>query len=128
MTSASSSHCAALVPGRWTKATSSDTASGCVEVLRVSDGYHLRDTKDYGRGPVLALTEPEWRALTAALLTAGPLGRPVAGLRLDRRPDGSLSIHRRSDGATLSFTPIEVVCFLDGLRRGEFEPAVATPR
>lgn len=124
---ASPSDRAALTPGRWTKAVRSDTASGCVEVLLDSDGYHVRDTKDRGDGPVLTLTEPQWRALTAALLAPGPVGRPVPGLRLDRHPDGSLSIRRLGDGATLSYTPIEVVCFLDGLRRGEFEP-VAAPR
>lgn len=117
-----------LIPGRWTKAARSNDATNCVEVLLRPDGYHLRDTKDHGRGPVLALSEPEWRALTAALLTAGPVGQPVAGLHLDRCPDGSLLIRRSSDGATLSYTPIEVVCFLDGLRRGEFEPVAATPR
>lgn len=127
MTAPSSSRGTPLVPDRWTKAALSEDATGCIEVLLDSDGYHVRDTKDRGRGPVLVLNEPEWRALTAALL-AGPAELPVAGLRLDRSPDGSLSIRRLSDGATLAYTPTEVDCFLDGLRRGEFEPLAVTPR
>lgn len=125
MTASPSSHRAGLVPGRWTKATRSDTASGCVEVKLDADGYHLRDTKDRGRGPVLTLAEPRWRALAAALLAAGPVDLP--GLSVERRPDGSMTIGQPGR-APLGYTPFEVECFLDGLRRGEFEPLAALAR
>lgn len=46
------------------------TANGCsdkscVEVALADGIVGLRDSKDKGRGPVLAFTEPEWEAFLA---------------------------------------------------------------
>lgn len=117
-----------LPPGRWVKASRSNMAEQCVEVLFDGERYHLRDTKDRGSGPVFVLDRHLWAALVRVLLT-----RPAAGacpvvrlddLRVDRRPDGGLVL-RRGVGepvATLRFTRAEVACFVDGLLNEEFTP------
>jgi predicted secreted Zn-dependent protease len=45
----------------WRKSTGSDTGA-CIEVAHAFGMVGVRDTKDFGRGPVLAFTEREWRA------------------------------------------------------------------
>lgn len=115
---------AGLTPGRWVKARRSDSASSCVEV-RVDDGvYRVRDTKNMGRGPVLTLPPADWSALCNALLTIPtPLDQlvDIADVQLTFHPDGQLTMRRISDNAQLRFTPLEVDCFLHGLRGGEFD-------
>ncbi len=50
--------------GVWTKAKASgDNGGSCVEVMRrPDDSVLVRDTKDRGKGPVLAFTRDEWGA------------------------------------------------------------------
>ncbi|GAA3678721.1 hypothetical protein GCM10022224_048630 [Nonomuraea antimicrobica] len=53
-----------LAVGVWTKAKASGGNGGsCVEVMRrPDDSVLLRDTKDEGKGPVLAFEPDEWLA------------------------------------------------------------------
>jgi hypothetical protein len=47
----------------WRKSTKSSGNGQCFEVAERDDGSRLvRDSKDHGRGPVLAFTAGEWRA------------------------------------------------------------------
>ena len=111
---------------RWVKARLSDSAGGCVEVMLDADGYHLRDSKAGGAGPLLTVPVVDWDRLHAALL-AGPLPRSpvqVGELRLVGHADGGLTVSDRS--AALRFTALEVDCFRDGLRNGEFAPTALT--
>lgn len=50
----------------WRKSPLSDSG-GCVEVAHSGGLIGVRDTKDQGRGPVLAFTEPEWRAFLGGI-------------------------------------------------------------
>lgn len=117
---------AGLTQRRWVKARRSDNAASCVEVMIDCGVYHLRDTKDAGAGPVVRLGASDWRRLRDLLLTAphSAVGVPVqvADLTITTHTDGFLTIVRTGDGSVLRFTPVEVECFLDGLRRGEFDP------
>jgi hypothetical protein len=45
----------------WRKSVWSDTGA-CVEVAFSHGWVGVRDTKAQGAGPILAFTEPEWRA------------------------------------------------------------------
>ena len=51
----------------WRKSSSSDTGA-CVEVAHSAGLIGVRDTKAKGAGPVLAFTEPEWRAFVRGVL------------------------------------------------------------
>jgi hypothetical protein len=52
----------------WRKATySNGGGTGCVEVGRVSGRIAIRDTKNHGAGPVLAVPAANWAAFTAVL-------------------------------------------------------------
>lgn len=113
---------------RWIKALRSNNAAACVEVMIDAGAYHIRDSKDAGRGPVLTLSTPDWHRLCDVLLAAPSPFReqpvPVGGLRVGLHADGRLTIQRLGSGSedepTLEFTPLEVECFLDGIRGGEF--------
>ncbi len=48
----------------WRKSTGSDTGA-CVEVAFAEGVIGVRDTKAAGKGPVLEVTEEEWRAFGA---------------------------------------------------------------
>lgn len=52
----------------WRKATySNGGGTACVEVGRVAGQIAIRDTKDYGAGPVLTISTAAWEAFTRAL-------------------------------------------------------------
>ncbi|MEV6971076.1 DUF397 domain-containing protein [Hamadaea sp. NPDC051192] len=51
---------------RWRKANGSDSG-GCVEVAYANGLIGVRDTKDGGRGPILAYTEHEWKVFLAGV-------------------------------------------------------------
>jgi hypothetical protein len=47
----------------WRKSTRSSGDGNCVEVAFASDGsVGVRDSKQHGRGPVLAFSRSEWEA------------------------------------------------------------------
>ena len=47
----------------WRKSTRSSGDGNCVEVAFAADGtVGVRDSKQHGRGPVLAFTPSEWEA------------------------------------------------------------------
>ncbi|GAA3391488.1 DUF397 domain-containing protein [Cryptosporangium minutisporangium] len=47
---------------RWRKSTRSGTNGNCVEIGTAPAAVGVRDTKDGGRGPVLAFARPVWAA------------------------------------------------------------------
>lgn len=113
---------------RWVKARLSDNAANCVEVMLDALGYHVRDSKDRGAGPVLTLSPGEWERFCAVLLTRVVRDEPVAvaGLEVLVHADGRLTIV--GPDATLRYTRAERHCFLDGLRNAEFSRAALTTR
>jgi Domain of unknown function (DUF397) len=51
---------------KWFKSTRSGNNGACVEVAFLgADAVGVRDTKDRGRGPILAFTQAEWGAFIA---------------------------------------------------------------
>ncbi|MFF0499501.1 DUF397 domain-containing protein [Nocardia aobensis] len=58
----------------WRKSKYSGPDGNCVEVAFLGDGnVGVRDTKDGGRGPILAFTPGEWDAFVSGV-TDGKLG------------------------------------------------------
>ncbi|KGN31134.1 hypothetical protein N802_04660 [Knoellia sinensis KCTC 19936] len=51
----------------WRKSVFSDTGA-CVEVAHSAGLIGVRDTKAKGEGPILAFTEPEWRAFVGGVV------------------------------------------------------------
>ena len=59
----------------WRKASfSSNGGANCVEAAHVPGAVLIRDTKDYGHGPVLRVTPADWRRFTAGLRTGPAIG------------------------------------------------------
>lgn len=52
----------------WRKSTYSGPDGNCVEVAFLGDGnVAVRDTKDHGRGPILAFAPGEWNAFVTGV-------------------------------------------------------------
>jgi hypothetical protein len=51
-----------MLTDQWGKSTWSADGTGCLEARLADDMVLVRDTKQAGRGPVLAFTPGEWRA------------------------------------------------------------------
>jgi hypothetical protein len=49
----------------WRKSSRSNGSGECVEVGRTPEGIGIRDTKQGGRGPVLAFSAGDWRSFIA---------------------------------------------------------------
>jgi hypothetical protein len=50
----------------WIKSSLSTYNGTCVEIARISNNcVGMRDTKDHGRGPILAFSQREWSAFLA---------------------------------------------------------------
>ena len=53
---------AMTMDGQWRKATKSNNNGACAQVRRVGGFVEVRDSKQEGRGPILAFTPEEWDA------------------------------------------------------------------
>lgn len=51
----------------WHKAEASGSGLTCVEVMETEDGFLVRDSGDFGTGPVLRFTHAEWAAFLAGV-------------------------------------------------------------
>jgi len=122
----------------WVKARRSDNAYACVEVL-IRDSYLIRDSKHTPHGPILDLDPEEWTQLCTTLVgfhhdehpTRRHRAATIGSVRATVRSDGHLELTGRTTSdprtsATLTFTPIEYQCFVDGITNGEFTTP-ATP-
>lgn len=57
----------------WRKSTHSDNGGGsCIEAAHAPGAVLVRDTTQYGTGPVLHVTPQAWRHFTATLTTDAP--------------------------------------------------------
>ncbi len=58
----------------WRKSSRSSGGANCVEInLAQPDLVYLRDSKDHGTGPTIAVTHPQWAMLLHQITaTAGP--------------------------------------------------------
>jgi uncharacterized protein DUF397 len=55
---------------RWRKSTRSNEANACVEVASAAGLAGVRDSKQRGRGPILAFDRELWNAFISKLKTA----------------------------------------------------------
>ncbi|MEU0156842.1 DUF397 domain-containing protein [Micromonospora fulviviridis] len=55
-----------LRSAKWFKSTHSDSG-GCVEVAAVPGWVGVRDTKDYGQGPVLLFNPASWSSFVSTV-------------------------------------------------------------
>lgn len=104
------------------KATRSDPDKECVRVARRNRWVELRDDKKRFGTPEdrrLAFTDEEFDAY----LTGARAGKTDGlWLEITRRGDGMyLFRHRGKAGVELEFTKAEVVAFLDGVAKHEFD-------
>ncbi|MEV5540382.1 DUF397 domain-containing protein [Saccharopolyspora shandongensis] len=60
---------------RWRKSTYSNEANACVEVASATNMTGVRDSKQRGRGPILAFDQELWRSFVGKL-KAGGFDRP----------------------------------------------------
>ena len=98
-----------------------------VEVTPGPRAVFLRDSKDAGLGPILALDQAAWRELLDAALQRRPTA--TAGLRVTREPrrtrhagaEETTTWHIGTAGIALHYTHDEWVTFAAGVREGEFE-------
>jgi hypothetical protein len=60
-------------PG-WRKSSYSDNGgAGCIEAAHAPGAVLVRDTQQFGNGPVLRVTPADWKRLTSAVRTDGAL-------------------------------------------------------
>jgi hypothetical protein len=98
-----------------------------VEVTPGPRAVLVRDSKDAGLGPILALDQAAWRALLDAAVQRCPTA--TAGLRVTREPrrtrhagsEVATTWHARTAGIELHYTHDEWVSFAAGVREGDFE-------
>jgi hypothetical protein len=65
---------AAVNPG-WRKSSHSNGgAAGCVEASDVPGAVLVRDTQQFGAGPVLQVTPKDWRRFTSVVRADSALG------------------------------------------------------
>lgn len=57
---------------RWRKSTRSNAANACVEVASAQDMVGVRDTKEQGRGPILAFARAQWATFVSNLKNGYP--------------------------------------------------------
>jgi hypothetical protein len=50
----------------WRKSSYSASSGNCVEVARAASTVRVRDSKQFGSGPVLGFSHAAWRAFTVA--------------------------------------------------------------
>lgn len=111
----------------WAKASRSDNANACVEVMYVVGvGYRIRDSKARGLGPEVVLSVAEWGELCRVMQLDARLRlqtRSLGSIDVIIHPDGSFDLNQRLPGmchVSLHFTRLERECFVDGVRMGEF--------
>ena len=111
-------------PPTW-QLSSLPTDDGRVDVTRTADGVLVRDTKDYGTGPVLRFDLDEWAVFLAAAVAGAPIPTVTSADAVTR--------HRGTPAATrwhvssirsavpLHFTDCEWTAFLSAARDGQFD-------
>lgn len=52
--------------GAWRKSSYSASSGNCVEVARTPSTVNVRDSKQFGSGPVLGFSNAAWRTFTSA--------------------------------------------------------------
>jgi L-aminopeptidase/D-esterase-like protein len=103
----------------WRKSSYSGNGANCVDVAPAAEGVLLRDTKDRGKGPVIAFTPDQWTAFLAEV-TAGV---PSTNGAVDVIPSASgVQVRALASGISLSFTLSEWTAFRAGVQDGEFDP------
>lgn len=115
---------ATAAPGEalaWRTSSYSGNGDNCVEVAPAAPGVLLRDTKDHGRGPVIAFTAEQW----ATFLAGTRSGSPGASGAVTVTPTADGGRELAAEDVRLRFTPSEWAAFHQGVLDGEFTDLAA---
>ncbi|MGP4016561.1 DUF397 domain-containing protein [Saccharopolyspora sp. 5N708] len=112
----------------WFKSSYSNPSQACVEIRFGGGAVRVRDSKDHGNGPSIAVPEAEWPTVLAEVTGRLPAGANRT-IRIAHRADGGVDLRPRATASlTLSYTPAEWDAFVAGVGDGEFDlPHTAEP-
>jgi hypothetical protein len=103
----------------WFKSSHSASNSSCVEVKFDPHTVSIRDTKDNGNGPIIAVTPTQWTTFLATL-NDQPTTETSYALTTRNTPDQGTILRATATGTTLRFTKTEWDMFLAGVHAHEF--------
>lgn len=106
----------------WFKSSRSNpNGNQCVEVCFGTDLVYVRDSKNGGAGPVLAVPVADWTAFLDEVAGRAPVGSSTM-IQVVLDAHGGASLRKvDSPNATLSYTPGEWSAFVAGVRCAEFD-------
>jgi len=107
----------------WFTSSRTTNAEACVEVRFDGDDVHVRDTKDNGRGPILSVPAIDWPSFLIDV--RDDRTNASAPLLFERTSDGGARLFSIGHPAVLTYTAKEWIAFVEGVRDGEFDPAIA---
>jgi len=100
----------------------------CVEALIIGAQAALRDSKQNELGalqPIIELSTARFLVFQDELLGLAPLGSN-GEIAVDELDDGWVAFRSLSTGVELRYDADELSAFIDGVRAGEFRPALAS--
>jgi hypothetical protein len=94
----------------WRKsAYSSSNGGNCVEVGQVTRTVAVRDTKQYGRGPMLRFTSAAWRRFTDQVKRSLGINRATERPRRDHLPQSTQEVPTRPMLTVCGFSRLTMI-------------------
>lgn len=99
---------------KWFKSQMSTSGSGCFEVARLPDGGMALRHSQRPLGEVIVFTAPQWGQLLGEVIDH------TLGGYFTRRPQGVAVRQIERPGPEIEYSDFELLCFRDGVTKGEF--------